>query len=101
LHSRDRITHLSCESLRELSKISFDVLDALYILSNFMPAEKYLRNGYIIETDYTDIIKEMASKLSGLNSLKLSLGLEYLERLKELLAKGSENTENIRRHTVH
>ncbi len=48
-----------------------------------MSMEKYIRNGYITENGFINIIKENSSKLRGINALELNLGLHGLEKLRD------------------
>ena len=76
-----------CESLHELLRDHLYSLDSLYLLSNLMPTEKYVKNGYITEEEFIYTIQETASRLGSVNALELTLGLKQLQTLKKALSR--------------
>ena len=89
-HDRGKIIWLLCESLHELFRDHLDhlyTLKGLYLLSNLLPPEKYVKNGYITEMEFIYTIEETTSKLWGINAVKLTLGLNKFQIMKEILAR--------------
>ena len=86
-HNRGKIIWLLYESLHELLRDHPYTLEALYLLSNLMPSEKYVKNGVHYRMEFIYTIKGTTSKLWGINAVKLTLGLEQLQILKRVLSR--------------